>query len=66
MLNANERLTHEHAAGWQTSLTQKEWVRYWSPETKARLIARLGEYEDTGLTPDEILALIARTKPQNS
>lgn len=61
MLDANERLTHEHAAGWQASFG-KEYVKYWSPETKAKLIARLGEYEDTGLTPEEIRALVAERK----
>ena len=30
---------------------------YWSPATKEKLVQRLAEYEDTGLTPEEIKAL---------
>ena len=29
---------------------------YWSPATKEKLVQRLAEYEDTGLTPEEIKA----------
>lgn len=41
-----ERLTHERANGIKTG--------YWSPEKKQDLVDRLSEYENTGLTPDEI------------
>ena len=41
-----KRLTHERANGIKSG--------YWSPEKKQDLIDRLAEYEDTGLTPDQI------------
>lgn len=41
-----ERLTHERANGIKSG--------YWSPSKKQDLIDRLAEYEDTGLTPDQI------------
>lgn len=41
-----ERLTHERVNGIKTG--------YWSPEKKQDLVDRLSEYEDTGLTPDQI------------
>lgn len=31
---------------------------YWSPHKKDDLVQRLGAYEDTGLTPDEIRSMI--------
>ena len=46
------RLTHERASGIKTG--------YWSPAKKDELIARLAAYEDTGLDPQEIIALRAR------
>lgn len=53
MLEQNDRLTHEHANGW-FSATGQPAAKYWSTANKARLIQRLGEYEDTGYTPEEI------------
>lgn len=41
-----ERLTAERVNGIKTG--------YWSAAKKDELIQRLGEYEDTGLTPEEI------------
>lgn len=41
-----ERLTHERKNGIKTG--------YWSPSTKQELANRLGAYEDTGLTPEQI------------
>lgn len=41
-----ERLTHKRVNGIKTG--------YWSPSKKQDLVDRLSEYEDTGLTPDEI------------
>lgn len=45
-----ERLTHERVNGIKTG--------YWSPEKKDNLIQRLGEYEDTGLEPEQIIELM--------
>ena len=44
-----ERLTHERVNGIKT--------RYWSPEKKETLVNALAEYENTGLTPEEIKML---------
>lgn len=46
------RLTHERCSGIKSG--------YWSPQRKEILIDRLGQYEDTGLTPVEILELKSR------
>ena len=46
------RLTHERCSGIKPG--------YWSPQRKESLIDRLGQYEDTGLTPVEILELKSR------
>lgn len=47
-----ERLTRKRVNGIKTG--------YWSPSKKQDLVDRLSEYEDTGLTPDEINALRER------
>lgn len=44
-----QRLTHKRSNGIKTG--------YWSPEKKEDLVARLAEYENTGLAPDEIGSL---------
>ena len=46
-----ERLTHKR------SFENIQKNGYWSPEKKQVLINRLAEYEDTGLTPEEIKKL---------
>lgn len=56
MLNQNDRLTHEHANGWFSS-TGKPTAKYWTNANKQKLIDRLGEYEDTGLSPAEVLEM---------
>lgn len=61
MLTENDRLTHEHANGWLSS-TGKRGPKYWSSATKAQLIGRLGQYEDSGLEPGEVLTMKAETK----
>ena len=48
-----ERLTHPRSSGIKTG--------YWSPNKKDELIERLASYEDTGLTPQEIYSLKAKT-----
>ena len=47
-----ERLTHKRVNGIKTG--------YWPPSKKQDLVDRLSEYEDTGLTPDEINTLRER------
>lgn len=42
-----DRLTHERNNGIKTG--------YWSPNKKEELVQRLAEYENTGLTPQEIM-----------
>lgn len=50
-MTENERMTHQRANGIKDG--------YWSAATKAELIQRLAEYEDTGLEPGEIRQLLA-------
>ena len=61
MLNENDRLTHEHANGWFVK-TGQPVAKYWSSANKARLIQRVGEYEDTGYSPEEIKGFLAKYK----
>lgn len=56
MLKYNERLVLPHADG-ARKLTKYGLTKYWSPVSKFDLMNRLGEYEDTGLTPEEIKGL---------
>lgn len=49
-----ERLTAVRCSGIKTG--------YWSPAKKDELVQRLGAYEDTGLTPEEV----KRMKEKNS
>ena len=44
-----ERLTAPRCSGIKSA--------YWSTAKKEELVQRLGQYEDTGLTPEEIKAL---------
>lgn len=50
-MTENERMTHQRANGIKDG--------YWSAATKAELVQRLAEYEDTGLEPGEIRQLLA-------
>lgn len=56
-MTENDRLVHQHANGY-IKPTQYGHTRYWSNASKFDMMNRLGEYEDTGLTPDEIMALL--------
>ena len=47
-----KRLTHRRMNGIKEG--------YWSPNKKQELVERLGQYEDTGLTPGEIVKLKER------
>lgn len=47
-----ERLTHERNNGIKTG--------YWSPNKKDELVSALAAYENTGLTPPEIMELKER------
>lgn len=49
-----ERLTHERCNGIKDG--------YWSAAKKDELIARLAQYEDTGLMPEEIAELRNKTR----
>lgn len=44
-----KRLMHERMSGIKSG--------YWSPDKKQELVDRLAEYENTGLTPEEIKSL---------
>lgn len=47
-----ERLTHRRMNGIKEG--------YWPPNKKQELVDRLAEYEDTGLTPEQIMELKER------
>ena len=51
-----KRLTHERCNGIRTG--------YWSPEKKEDLVNALAAYENTGLTPEEIMELKERDMPK--
>lgn len=51
-----ERLTHPRSSGIKTG--------YWSPNKKDELVERLAEYENIGLTPEEVISLAETTKKQ--
>lgn len=53
-----DRLTAQRCSGIKSG--------YWSTAKKDELVQRLGQYEDTGLTPEEITArLSAQETPSN-
>jgi len=57
MMKPNDRLTIPHA-GHERKQTQYGYTAYWTQASKFAMMNRLGEYEDTGLTPEEIRQLI--------
>ena len=57
MLKPEDRLTIPHA-GHERKKTQYGYSAYWTQASKFALMDRLGEYEDTGLTPDDIRRLL--------
>lgn len=61
MLNPNDRLTIPHA-GHERRRTQYGYTAYWTQASKFSLMDRLGEYEDTGYTPEEIRSALKMLK----
>ena len=61
MLNQEDRLTIPHA-GHERKHTQYGYTAYWTPASKFDMMNRLGEYEDTGYTPEEIRSIIKALK----
>jgi len=57
MLEVNDRLTIPHA-GHERKRTQYGYTAYWTQASKFDLMNRLGEYEDTGLTPLDVLKIV--------
>lgn len=57
MLNENDRLTIPHA-GHERKRTQYGYSAYWTQASKFAMMNRLGEYEDSGYTPEEIRAVL--------
>lgn len=53
-----ERLTAQRCSGIKSG--------YWSTAKKDELIQRLGQYEDTGLTPEEITARLSAPETLHS
>ena len=50
-----DRLTHSRSNRIKTG--------YWSPNKKDELIRRLAAYEDSGLMPEDVKALVQRNRP---
>lgn len=61
MLDPNDRLTIPHA-GHERKRTQYGYSAYWTQASKFDMMNRLGEYEDTGYTPEEIRQMIQMVK----
>ena len=61
MLKYDDRLALPHADGARKP-TKYGLTKYWSPASKFDLMNRLGEYEDIGLTPEEIKGLAEISK----
>lgn len=61
MLNPNDRLTIPHA-GHERKRTQYGYSAYWTQASKFDMMNRLGEYEDTGYSPEEIRQMIQMVK----
>lgn len=61
MLDPNDRLTIPHA-GHERKHTQYGYTAYWTQASKFDMMNRLGEYEDTGYTPEEIRGVIKMLK----
>lgn len=57
-MNNADRLTIPHA-GHERKRTQYGYTAYWTKASKFAMMNRLGEYEDTGLSPEEIRSLWA-------
>lgn len=64
MLTVNDRLVHERAAGWYNGASTTA-SKYWTNASKGALMERLGRYEDTGLTPEEIEDLKKKMRDLN-
>lgn len=56
MLRNEERLTIPHA-NHERKRVRDGYTAYWTQASKFAMMNRLGEYEDTGLTPEEIKGL---------
>ena len=61
MLKYDDRLAKPHADDARKQ-TKQGWTKYWSPASKFDLMNRLGEYEDIGLTPEEIKSILRKRK----
>lgn len=61
MLNENDRLTIPHA-GHERKRTQYGYSAYWTKTSKFDMMNRLGEYEDTGYSPEEIKGFLDKYK----
>ena len=57
-MTENDRLTHEYANGPRRDTRSGEVCHYWTNAGKRALAERLGEYEDTGYSPEELKRMI--------
>ncbi len=56
MLQDKDRLAVPHT-GHELKRTKYGFTRYWTAASKFDLMNRLGEYEDTGYSPEEIKSI---------
>lgn len=56
-----ERLTIPHA-GHERKRTQYGCTAYWTQASKFDMMERLGEYEDTGYSPEELRGILRKAK----
>ena len=57
-MTETERLVHEYAQGPRWNARAGAMCKYWSNAARFELIERLGAYEDTGYSPEELKKLI--------
>ena len=61
-MTENDRLVHQHANGWFSTPYATGKSKYWTNANKGALMERLGEYEDTGYSPEELRGILRKSK----
>ena len=61
-MTENDRLVHQHANGWFSTPYATGKSKYWTNANKGALMNRLGEYEDTGYSPEELRGILRKAK----
>lgn len=61
-MTENDRLVHRHANGWFSTPHATGKSKYWTNANKGALMERLGAYEDTGYSPEELRGILRKSK----